>query len=86
MDSYNIGEINRLYIGHWNSNNINSKYFIQKIYERSKILYIRPQRNKDNINKIDLEIYNYNIVTKNRNRNGGGVAIFQMNSLKKLKN
>ena len=75
---------NNLLVGHWNCRSINNKKLIFSKFLRDNQfdIFCLNETKLDNTNKRVFEMNNYNIVTKNRNRHGGGVAILIKNNLK----
>ena len=75
---------NNLLVGHWNCRSINNKKLIFSKFLRDNQfdIFCLNETKLDNTNKRIFEMNNYNIVTKNRNRHGGGVAILIKNNLK----
>lgn len=72
----------KLLIGHWNCNSTKSKeqIFNKFLSENNFDIFCLNETKLSNDSKISID--NYNIVEKNRNKRGGGVAILIKNSIK----
>ena len=70
-------EKNQLKVGHWNCRSINNKKYIFNKFLRDNEFDVfgLNETKLDDKNKKEFELTNYNIVLKNRNRRGGGVAL-----------
>ena len=81
MNNSNTKTVNNLKVGHWNSNSIKNKNFLfNKFINENNFDIFCLNKTKLSV-KTQLEFGNYNIIRKDRNRRGGGVAILIKNNL-----
>ena len=81
MNNSNIKTVNNLKVGHWNSNSIKNKNFLfNKFMNENNFDIFCLNETKLSV-KTQIEFENYNIIRKDRNSRGGGVAVLIKNNL-----